>query len=252
MARNRLRCLGGMCCVVVLVAACGAKPKSGETDTDVRRAAAKQQPPEASSSPVAAKAFGKPLVYNFDDDAPGKPLAHFRFARTGQGTEGTWVVQPDPTAPSKPNVLAQTSTDTTDYRFPLAILEEGSYRDVAVMVKFKAVSGKVDQAAGIVFRYQDPNNYYIVRANALENNHRLYQVVAGQRRQFAGVNLRVTPNQWHTLRVEAVSNQIRCYYDGELKISATDDTFLGPGKVGVWTKADSVTYFDDFEVSTPP
>ena len=198
---------------------------------------------------LQAQASGRPVVYNFDSDTPGKAPAHFRSARTGQGAEGTWAVKEDPTAPSKPNVLAQTSTDDTDYRFPLAILEEGSFQDVVVSVKFKAVSGKVDQAGGIVFRYQDPNNYYVVRANALEDNYRLYHVVAGRRRQFAGTNFRVTPNQWHTLRVEVVGKQIKCYYDGALKITATDDTFKGPGKVGLWTKADSVTYFDNFEVA---
>ncbi len=199
-------------------------------------------------APTGALAPAKTLVYNFDGDAAGKPPAHFHFARTGQGTEGTWVVQQDATAPSKPNVLAQTSTDATDYRFPLAILDEGSFQDVAVSVKFKAVAGKVDQAGGIVFRLQDPNNYYIVRANALEDNYRLYHVVAGRRRQFAGVNLRVTSNQWHTLRVEVVGDEFKCYYDGELKITAKDDTFKGPGKVALWTKADSVTYFDDLEI----
>ncbi len=166
----------------------------------------------------------------------------------GLSAEGTWVVMADATAPSKPNVLAQTSTDTTDYRFPLAVLDEGSYQDVAVSVKFKAVAGKVDQAGGIIFRYQDANNYYLVRANALEDNYRLYHVVAGRRRQFAGANFRVTPNQWHTLRVEIVGPQIKCYYDGALKITASDSTFKGAGKVGVWTKADSVTYFDDLAV----
>src|SRR6266849_4035150 len=106
------------------------------------------------SAPLPAQA-PKALVYNFDGDTTGKPPARFHFARTGQGAEGTWVVMADATAPSKPNVLAQTSTDTTDYRFPLAVLDEGSYQDVAVSVKFKAVAGKVDQAGGIIFRYQD-------------------------------------------------------------------------------------------------
>ena len=200
------------------------------------------------SAPLPAQAPAKALVYNFDGDTAGKPPARFHFARTGQGAEGTWVVLADAAAPSKPNVLAQTSTDTTDYRFPLAVLDEGSYQDVAVSVKFKAVAGKVDQAGGIIFRYQDANNYYLVRANALEDNYRLYHVVAGRRRQFAGANFRVTPNQWHTLRVEIVGPQIKCYYDGALKITASDSTFKGAGKVGVWTKADSVTYFDDLAV----
>jgi len=240
MTNTKMLCLALAFCLPLLSAACEER-RSEETGT----AAATK----TDSSP--APAFAKPVVYGFDADAAGKSPARFSFARTGQGAEGAWIVREDPTAPSKPNVLEQSSTDTTDYRFPLAILEEGSYRDVAVSVKFKAVRGRVDEAGGIVFRLQDPNNYYVVRANALEDNYNLYHVVAGRRRQIAGANLRVTPNQWHTLRVEMVGNQIKCYYDGALKITARDHTFQGPGKVGLWTKADSVARFDDLEVSTP-
>jgi len=99
-----------------------------------------------------------------------------------------------------------------------------------------------------VFRLKDANNYYIVRANALEDNYRLYHVVAGNRRQFAGANFKVTSGEWHELRVECVKNKIICYYDGVRKIEATDDTFKDAGKIGLWTKADSVTYFDDLKV----
>ena len=155
----------------------------------------------------------------------------------------------DPTAPSKPNVVVQTSTDTTDYRFPLLIADQGSFRDLDLSVKFKAVSGRVDQAGGLVFRLKDPNNYYIVRANALEDNYRLYHVVGGRRQQFAGANFKVTPGVWHELRVEAVGNKFACYYDGVKKIEATDDTFKDAGKVGLWTKAESVTYFDDLKAT---
>ena len=159
------------------------------------------------------------------------------------------MVTADPTAPSKPNVVAQTSTDQTDYRFPLLIADGGSFQDLDVSVKFKAVSGSIDRAGGLVFRLKDPNNYYIVRANALENNYRLYHVVNGRRSQFAGANLKVTSGEWHELRVEATGNKITCYYDGSKKIEATDETFKDAGKVGLWTKADSVTYFDDLKVT---
>ncbi len=163
-----------------------------------------------------------------------------------EGSESKWVVLSDPTAPSKPNVVAQTSTDQTDYRFPLLIADERSFQDLDLSVKFKAVSGSIDRAGGLVFRL-DPNNYCIVRANALENNYRLYHVVNGRRSQFAGANLKVTSGEWHELRVEAAGNKITCYYDGNKKIEATDDTFKDAGKVGLWTKADSVTYFDDLK-----
>ena len=107
----------------------------------------------------------------------------------------------------------------------------------------------VYRAGGLVFRLRDPNKYYIVRANALENNYRLYHVVSGRRSQFAGANFKVTSGEWHELRIEAVGNKIACYYDGSKKIEATDDTFKDAGKVGLWTKADSVTYFDDLKVT---
>jgi Domain of Unknown Function (DUF1080) len=192
---------------------------------------------------------GQTQAYNFDGDKPGEIPAGFHGARTGQGTEGKWVVMADSTAPSKPNVVAQTSKDRTDYRFPLLIADQGSYQDLEISVKFKAVEGDVDRAGGLVFRLKDANNYYIVRANALEDNYRLYHVISGSRRQFAGANFKVTAGEWHELRVECVGNKIICYYDGTKKIEATDDTFKDAGKIGLWTKADSVTYFDDLRVT---
>jgi hypothetical protein len=211
---------------------------------------------EGAPNPVAAKAekpaplqtSGHQITYAFDSDPVGQMPPKFHSARTGQGSESTWVVTADPTAPSKPNVVAQTSTDKTDYRFPLLIADDASFKDLEISAKFKAVSGRVDQAGGLVFRLKDPNNYYIVRANALEDNYRLYHVVNGRRSQFAGANFRVTPGVWHELRVVAVGNKFVCYYDGEKKIEASDDTFKDAGKVGLWTKADSVTSFDDLKV----
>jgi Domain of Unknown Function (DUF1080) len=192
---------------------------------------------------------GQQLVYNFDSDSAGQLPSKFHSARTGTGKQSRWAVTNDSTAPSKPNVVVQTSTDQTDYRFPLLISDEASFRDVDLSVKFKAVSGDIDRAAGLVFRLKDANNYYIARANALENNYRLYHVVNGHRNQFAGANLRIASGEWHELRVEILGERITCYYDGTKKIEATDSTFKEPGKVGLWTKADSVTYFDDFRVT---
>lgn len=185
-------------------------------------------------------------VWNFDRDAEGKPPEGFTSALTGRGTIGQWVVMKDATAPSPPNVLAQTSQDKTDYRFPIAIAEGTSYKDVALSVKFKAVSGRVDQGAGLVFRLKDKDNYYVVRANALEDNFRLYRVVSGRRIQFAGANFKVASQEWHEIKVEARAGQFKCYYDGRLKFSAKDTTFQDAGKIGLWTKADSLIYFDDF------
>jgi hypothetical protein len=216
-----------------------------EGDSEEARTDSYAVPAEA---PAPLLALGQSITYNFDSDSPGGMPAKFHSARTGQGTEGRWVVLAEPTAPSKPNVVAQTSTDSTDYRFPLLIADDGSFRDLELSVKFKAVSGNVDRAGGLVFRLKDANNYYVVRANAAEDNYRLYHVVAGRRRQFAGANFKVTSGEWHELKVECVGNKIICYYDGQKKIEATDETFKDPGKIGLWTKADSVTYFDDLRV----
>lgn len=187
-------------------------------------------------------------VWNFDQDALGKMPPGFTSALTGQGKIGQWVVMKDDSAPSSPNVLAQTSTDPTDYRFPLAIADDTNYKDLALSVKFKTISGKVDQGAGLVVRLKDKDNYYIVRANADEDNYRLYHVVKGKRVRFAGANFKVTSNAWHEIKVEARGNEFKCFYDGKLRFTAKDDTFKEAGKIGLWTKADSVIHFDDLTV----
>ena len=197
---------------------------------------------------LAAPVQAGEQVWNFDRDSPGRPPTGFTSALTGQGTPGAWVVLSDPSAASPPNVLAQTSADNTDYRFPLALADGTSYKDFVVHVKFKTISGTVDQSAGLVFRVQDKDNYYVVRANALENNFRFYHVVKGRRVQFAGASLKVSPQAWHEIKVEARGNEFRCYFDGQLQITATDTTFQSAGQIGLWTKADSVIYFDGLTV----
>src|SRR5215471_2159351 len=133
----------------------------------------------AAEPPAAQQSPGTQRSYNFDSDPVGIISPHFHAALTGGGPAPSWIVQADATAPSKPNVLTQTSSDQTDYRFPLAIADDGSFRDLSLKVKFKAVSGRVDRAAGLVFRLKDAGNYYLVRANALEDNYNFYKVVNG-------------------------------------------------------------------------
>ncbi|HET9839455.1 MAG TPA: family 16 glycoside hydrolase [Candidatus Angelobacter sp.] len=202
----------------------------------------------ATENPVPVQQTGTAFQYNFDSDTPGQLPAKFHQSLTGGGGAVKWIVQQDDTAPSKPNVLAQVSADQTDYRFPLAIADEGSFRDLDLSVKFKAISGNVDRAGGLVFRLKDANNYYVVRANALEDNFNFYHVVNGKRRQIKGSNVKVSSGQWHELRIEANGSRFTCYFDGDKRIEATDDTFKDAGKIGLWTKADSVTAFDDLKV----
>jgi hypothetical protein len=181
----------------------------------------------------------------------GSPPAGFTFARTGRGTEGEWTVIADPTA-SAGRAIEQISTDRTDYRFPLAIHESLSASNLDAEVRFKAVAGKIDQAAGLAVRLQDADNYYVARANALEDNVRFYRVVDGRREQLGGSNLQVTPDQWHTLGLRAEGERFTVSYDGKSLFSVTDKTFAEAGGVALWTKADSVTRFDQVTITILP
>jgi 3-keto-disaccharide hydrolase len=202
-----------------------------------------------STAFAETKSTSEPTL-DFDKFETGKTPAGFSTALTGGGGPVSWVIQEDSTAPSGGKVLAQTSIDKADYRFPLCIYDKFTAKDVEVSVKFKAVSGKVDQAAGLVARFQDRNNYYITRANALENNVRLYKVVGGSRKQFAGTKMKVSSGEWHTLKLEVKGKHFEVFFDDKLLFEADDDTFKEAGKVGLWTKADSVTYFADLKIES--
>jgi hypothetical protein len=175
----------------------------------------------------------------------------FTFARTGQGGAAQWAVAADSTAASG-RAIEQVSTDRTDYRFPLAILDAVSTANLNVSVRFMAVAGRVDQAAGIALRLRDPDNYYVARANALEDNVRFYRVVKGRREQLEGANLKVTASEWHTLALRAEDNRFTVSYDGKALFTTTDNTFADSGKIALWTKSDSITRFDQFEITKLP
>jgi len=198
-------------------------------------------------SAVSLVAAADPVRRDFEPDAVGVPPAGFEFGRTGGGAEGKWVVRVEKGA-DKNHVLVQESADTTDYRFPVAVLKEGSYKDVTLSVRARPLSGKVDQGFGLVWRYKDVNNYYITRCNADEDNCTIYHTVNGRRRAFLNQGVKVATNTWHTLKLEAVGDHFTVWYDGNKVLDAKDETFKEPGKVGLWTKADSVIEFDDFVV----
>ncbi len=193
---------------------------------------------------IARAQGGGARAWDFQSDALNAPPAGFSFGRTGQGREGKWVVVQDQTAPAGDHVLAQLDQDGTDYRFPVAVADAPSLKDLRLEARCKPVSGKTDQACGIVFRYRDPDNYYVARANALEDNVNLYHVVNGRRRQIKGWSGKVASSAWHALAVEARGDRLQVFWEGKPIIDVRDGTFPDAGKVGVWTKADSVTYFD--------
>jgi hypothetical protein len=178
---------------------------------------------------------------NFDNLKAGAPPPGWTATKTGSG-EAKWTIEQDETAPSKPNVLKQSGQAT----YPVCIKDDTSVKDGFVEVKFKAISGKEDQAGGLVWRAKDSNNYYIARANALEDNVTIYHTINGRRTEKKRTNTKVASNVWHTLRVDFKDNHFTVTFDGKKAIDWDDNTFKDAGKVGVWTKADSVTLFDDF------
>jgi hypothetical protein len=185
---------------------------------------------------------------NFDNVPAGTAPAGWTLAMTGKG-EPNWTVEAEPTAPSRPNVLKQSGRAT----FPVAIKSDTSIKDGFVEVKFKAVSGSEDRAGGIIWRAKDADNYYVVRANALEDNVVLYKTINGVRSSLEiagrkggyGVKTRVPSGQWHTLRCDFAGNWFKVTFEGKLLFEVEDATITDAGMIGLWTKADSVTLFDD-------
>jgi len=199
-----------------------------------------------AAATVSAQASG----VTFDGTATGAAPAGWTLGHTGRG-QSKWTVIADPTAPSKSKVLQQNGVAT----YPVALLDSAQIKDGCIEVKFKAISGKEDRAAGLVWRATDLNNYYVVRANALEDNVVLYKTVGGSRLSLTttqgaayGVKAPVPPNAWHTLRVEFKGPNFKVIYNGTPLFEVNDTTFAGAGKVGLWTKADSATLFDQFTV----
>ena len=182
---------------------------------------------------------------NFDNLPAGAAPPGWSATKTGTG-EAKWTVEKDDTAPSKPNVLKQSGQAT----YPVCIKDDTSVKDGFVEVKFKPISGREDQAAGLIWRAKDANNYYVARANALEDNVTIYHTVNGRRTERKRASVKVASNQWHTLRVEFQGAHFTVLCDGKQALDWDDETFKDAGKVGVWTKADSVTLFDDFTYGT--
>lgn len=204
----------------------------------------------ACAMSVAHSQQGKHMIA-IDKMGVDGPPAEFNFARTGQGDPAEWTVVSDASADGG-RAIEQSSTDRTDYRFPLAIYTPIAVKNGEVSLRFKPMAGKVDQAGGIVMRLTDADNYYVVRANANEDNVRFYRVVKGRREQLEGANVKVAPNEWHTLGLKAEGDRFTVTYNGKQLYTATDSTFAAAGKIGLWTKADSVTRFDRIEINEQP
>ena len=182
---------------------------------------------------------GEAEPMNFHSDTIGQPPAGWRCGSTGRGAP-KWTVESDRDLGH--NVLVQSGRAP----FPWCVKDDVALTDGWVEVRFRPIEGREDQAGGLVWRFKDGDNYYVARANALENNVSLYYTENGRRNTIRYVDAPVPGNAWHALRVEFAGKRIRVMLDGKTYLEADDGHIAGAGAVGVWTKADSVTLFDDF------
>ncbi len=180
-------------------------------------------------------------IWNFDTDKPEL------IAKGFTGEVGDWKVVADATAPSPPYVFAQTARNRGS-TFNLALVDGSRYKDLVISVKMRAVAGKEDQGGGLVWRVKDAKNYYVARYNPLEDNYILYKVVKGRRLEIKGATLKKVEG-WHTLTVSMEGDRIECLLDGKKYLEAEDSAFREAGKIGLWTKSDAQTHFDDLTVS---
>ena len=199
----------------------------------------------AAAIAITATSVAAAETDTFDKAQPGSPPSDWTCGVTGRGAP-KWLIEADASAPSKPNVLKQSGSGA----FPWCVKKDVAIADGFVEVKFKPLDGREDQAGGLVWRWKDGDNYYVARANALENNVSLYYTEAGQRVTLKYVDAPVPRDQWHTLRVEFAGKKITVLLNGKRYIEVGDGHIAGPGAVGVWTKADSNTAFDDFSLGT--
>ncbi len=221
--------------MVVLVAgllgACGAGPGTAE------------------NPPLAVPAATRTVSWDFEDAAPGTLPEGWTVGATGKGRPlATWEVVEDAAAPSGKHVLALTRVNhSSGHTFNLCWTDRVTFHDGVIKVKFRANTGRIDQGGGVTWRQQDQDNYYIARFNPLEDNFRIYRVVDGRRRMIVSADVHLEPG-WHSMKIVQLGDRFEGWLDGRRLLAGRDGTFPGEGMVGLWTKADAATSFDDFTV----
>jgi hypothetical protein len=183
-------------------------------------------------------------IFQFDNSSQEELNFNWSVALTGHGKMCLWEIKNE----SSNKILAQTSEETNDYRFNIITNNNLYYKDLQIDLRFKGVAGNNDQGGGPVWRYQDADNYYVARANPLENNFRVYKVVKGKRLELNSANLRIDSNKWYDIKIRMKGNKIKCYFNDKLELEVEDNTFCNSGKIGLWTKSDAVTFFDDVKI----
>jgi hypothetical protein len=213
---------------------------------------------------VALPAVAAERKFDFSDLGANQTPSGFRSTVTGKGKPGEWKVildevpsqmpalSPRATAVAKRPVLAQLAQDPTDEHFPLLIFEEETFGDFTLTTRIKTVKGVMEQMAGVAFRIQDETNYYVVRASSLGNTFRFYKIVNGQRGPLIGPEVPIPAGAWHDITINCKGNQIRCLLDGKELIPVMTDNSFARGKIGFWTKSDSVSYFADTRIVYKP
>jgi hypothetical protein len=195
---------------------------------------------------TATAADPKTYREDFEKAKVGEVPKGWTVAKTGTGEGSAWKVVEDKSAPKGEKVLAQVAVSPLAL-FNLCVADDTNFRDLEVSVAFKSVKGEDDQGGGVLWRYVDANNYYVARYNPREDNFRLYKIVAGKRSQLGNKDIKLAAGEWHTLTVRMKDDNIECLLDGKKQLEVKDDAFAKAGKVGLWTKADAHTYFDDFQ-----
>jgi hypothetical protein len=216
---------------------------------------------------LAVSASGAEIKIAFSDFTAGQSPTNFHNALAGAGQPGNWKIvtdeSPSAFAPLLPGmtptaravrrpVLAQLSRDPTDEHFPMFIYDGQTFKDFKLATPFKIVGGVAEQMAGVVFRFQNASNFYVLRASALGRNVRFYKVVDGIRSEPLGPALDIATNTWHTLAVQCLGAQITCWFDGKPLMATLNDSSFSAGKIGFWTKSDAVSYFGDTTIDYTP
>lgn len=213
---------------------------------------------------LAVPAGAAERVFEFAANAVDQVPAGFRSTLAGEGKPGEWKVILDEVPPllaplsdkapvvTRRAVLAQTSREATDERFPMLVFDGDIYGDFTLTTRFKLVSGVTEQMAGIAFRVQDEKNFYVIRASGLGNNVRFYKVVGGVRSNPIGPELPVARGVWHELVIQCKANQIQCWLNGQPAIPPLTDNSFSTGRIAFWTKSDSVSYFADTKLVYTP
>ncbi len=214
----------------------------GETKEDVK-AEAKALPPAPA---------GK--TWAFDEEKPDAVATGFDPVQTGEKVDppATWAVVAAGDAPSPPNVFGVTKTTGVNKTFNTALVPGTSYQDFEIAVMLKPTSGENNQGGGVMFRAKGVEDHYIARWNPVENNFRIYALLGGARVDIAAAPLELDPKVWHQLRVTVIGDRIECFVDDKPIVQANDKSLPDAGMIGLWTKGDAATLFDDLTVTPEP